>query len=167
MGDTRRVVDDHSSAIRPSLYALAVGMSSPAGLWVDRAIDLACELVANGSEAPDTVSVAALSHGTRRADAEDLVLGMLREQGVPTIPPFGSEHDRFELLKQAFAMGGVPIEMFEGPFYVQVPEVGQQTHEQELILQLLDAREHETNPSRREQIDDEMRQILRDNIRAD
>jgi hypothetical protein len=68
--------------MRSSLYALAVGTTSPAGLWVDRAIDLACQLVADGSEAP-----------------------------------------------------------------------------------LLDARDHETAPSRREQIGNEMRRILRDNMR--
>jgi hypothetical protein len=147
--------------LRAELWALSAGIASQAGLWVDRAIDVATQMVVDGDDRAEVVEVAALAHGTSRADAIGPVTALLGATGVRTVPSTASEAERFAVLRQAFAYGGVPIEQFEGPWYAQLPAYDAQTEEQRKVMLLLDKRDHESEPSKRTAIADEIRHVLR------
>src|SRR5215469_10720044 len=105
--------------LRAELWTLSAGIASEAGLWVDRAIDVAIQMVVDGDDQAEVVEVAALSHGTSQADAIGPVTNLLGATGIRTVPPTASEAERFAVLQEAFAHSGVPIEQFEGPWYAQ------------------------------------------------
>jgi hypothetical protein len=147
--------------LRAEMWALSAEIASQAGLWVDQAIALAVQMVIDGDDRPEVIEVAALSHGTRQADAIGPVTSLLSTNGVQTVPPTASESERFGVLRQAFARGGVPIEQFEGSWYVQLPAYDAQTEEQRRVTQLLAERDHESEPSKRAAIVGEIRAVLR------
>ncbi len=91
-------MDDASvDSLRGELALLAArfmrpGVSSPD---VNRAITVACVLLARDLDTPATVAVAALRYGTPLRDAESAIREMLRDQGFQAPGPGGSEAEQF------------------------------------------------------------------------
>jgi hypothetical protein len=135
-------------------------MTSHAGLWVDRAIDVAVQMVVGGDDRREVIEVAALSHGTSQADALGPVTKLLTANGIRLVSPTAGEAERFALLAEAFAHGGLSVEEFEGPWYVQLPAHDAQSETQRRVTQLLDERDHESDPAKTALITNEIRDVL-------
>jgi 3-oxoacyl-[acyl-carrier-protein] synthase III len=148
--------------LRAEMWDLSAGIVSQAGLWVDRAIDVAVQLVVDGDDREAVVAVAALAHGTSQADAIDPVTAWLISDGVRVVTPTASEAEQFRLLVEAFAHGGVSVEQFEGLWYSHLPAYDAQSEQQRVVTQLLDQRDHESEPVTRAAIGDAIRQALLD-----
>jgi hypothetical protein len=88
MGGGRRedvqVVDASADSLRAELALLAARFGlSGVGPDVNRAIRVACDLLARELDTPATVGVAALAYGTPLRHAGPVIRDMLREQGFP------------------------------------------------------------------------------------
>lgn len=142
------------------MWGLSAGIASQAGLWVDRAIDVAVQMVVDGDDREEVVAVAALAHGTSQADAIEPVTTWLTSNGIRVVAPTASETEQFALLVEAFARGGVSVEQFEGPWYVHLPAYDAQSDQQRIVTQLLDQRDHESEPMKRAAVGDAIRQAL-------
>jgi hypothetical protein len=93
---------------------------------LDEAIALAEEFVASGLGGPATLDVTSLPRGSVRSDAEPRVRAMLAEFGID-VPPAEDEAARYRLLLWMFGHMGLPIELFEGPFYARLTAWDEQT----------------------------------------
>jgi hypothetical protein len=147
-------------------WGIATSIAWDSAPWVDRAIDAAVRMVVAGDHRPEVVAVAALPPKTSQADALDPVRELLVHQGVPVVAATASWETRFELLQQAFAHGGVPVDWFESAFYSQLPAWDDQTSQQRAITRLLDDRDHESDPSARAAIANRIRDLLLDRTRS-
>jgi hypothetical protein len=123
-------------------------------------IDLAVQLLTQGVDHPAVVKVAALEPGATRSDAEPPIREMLIELGME-IPDGSNEASRYELLRHGVGFWNLPIAMFEGTFYLRIPSWDQQGTPDRAIVQLLDQRDHVTDPSARQPIDDRIRAAVR------
>ncbi|MEO6703506.1 MAG: hypothetical protein ABI140_11375, partial [Jatrophihabitantaceae bacterium] len=90
------------------------------------------------------------------------VTELLASCGVATVTETASEVEKFDVIKDAFAHGGIAVEQFEGEWYVQLPEYTRQSLLQRQVTQLLDQRDHETSPTGRQALANRIRQLLRD-----
>lgn len=127
---------------------------------VATAIDIAVRLLTQDVDAPEIVRVAALDPRATRSDAEAPIRKMLTELGVG-IPDGSNEASRYELLRYGVGFWSLPIATFEGLFYVRIPPWDQQGTLDRAIVQLLDQRDHITDPSARQPIDDRIRAAAR------
>jgi hypothetical protein len=103
-----RVVDASVDSLRAELALLAARfVLSGVGPDVNRAIRVACDLLARDLDAPATVGVAALAYGTPLRDAGFVIRDMLREQGFPAAGPDAGEAEEFITVLRAVAAGGM------------------------------------------------------------
>lgn len=84
---------------------------------VDRAIDLACRLLAGNLETPATTEVACLSYGTPLHDAEPVLREMLIEHGIAVSGPETGDADQFRAALRAFGSSAIDIGEFSAIFY--------------------------------------------------
>jgi|SRR5580698_7708659 hypothetical protein len=119
---------------------------------VDRAIDLACRLLAGNLETPATVEVACLRYGTPLRDAEPVLRQMLREHGVPVIEPGSSDAERFRAALQAFGAGVIGPGEFSAVFYQMRPPWNEQDAIQRSLSLLLHELEEATTPEGQDEI---------------
>jgi hypothetical protein len=148
------------SSPSPGLSLIATRLLLGTGAWVDEAVDVACELLAQDQETPATVAVAALSPGTALRDAEPLLRAMLVEQGVPAPPVQPTEAERFEYVSMAFGLGVLPFHEYYGELYGNIPEWSRQSPLQQRVVRLLDDWETETTPSKCDAIVERVRQVV-------
>ena len=90
--------DDDLVADRDAELALLAARFSLPGACrqdVDRAIDLACRLLAGNLETPATTEVACLSYGTPLRDAEPVLRQMLIEHGIAVSGPEAGDAGQF------------------------------------------------------------------------
>jgi hypothetical protein len=145
------------------LRRVAVDFILPTGPRVDDAVAVAEDLVASGSTGVATVQVAALSRTTSLSDAESLMKAMLAEHGID-LPSAEDEQSEYQTLLVAFGYWNLPIHLFEGPFYVQIPTWEDQGPLDRALVTLLDQRDHVTSPVGRDSIEEEMREVVRAHI---
>jgi hypothetical protein len=132
---------------------------------LDEAIALAEEFVASGLGGPATLDVTSLPRGSVRSDAEPRVRAMLAEFGID-VPPAEDEAARYRLLLWMFGHMGLPIELFEGPFYARLTAWDEQNELERQLVQLLHSRDQVSSPADREAIENEMRAAVRAAIPA-
>jgi hypothetical protein len=120
LGQVNLVTNDDLVADRDAELALLAARFSLPGPRlpdVDRAIDLACRLLAADLETPATTEVACLSYGTPLRDAEPALRQMLIEHGVAGTGPGTSEANQFRVALRAFASRAIDIGEFSAIFY--------------------------------------------------
>ena len=81
-------------ARRAALWSVSAGIASPAGLFVDKAICLAVEMLEEGDQRSEVFDVAAFSPETSEADAIGPVIHMLATLEIDVVQPAASEPDR-------------------------------------------------------------------------
>ena len=131
-----------SGAFENSLHAglalLAARLVLPGpGPDVNKAINLACDLVACDLGTPATGSVAALRYGTLLRDAGPVIRDMLREQGFEAAGPDASETEKFNTMLRAVAAGGMEVGEFYPVFMESVPAWERQDELQRSLAVLL------------------------------
>jgi hypothetical protein len=134
------LVNDDLEAYRQAelaLLAARFALPGPHRPDVDRAIDLACRLLAGNLETPATIEVACLRYGTPLRDAEPVLRQMLREHGIPVIEPEASEADKFRAALQAFGAGAIGLGEFSAIFYRRLPPWDEQDAAQRSLNLLL------------------------------
>ena len=125
--------------LHAELALLAAGFVLPGlGPDVNRAITVACELLAQDLDTPATVAVAALAYGTPLRDAGPVIRDMLREQGFPAAEPGTGEAGEFTTVLRAVAAGGMQAGEFFTFFMGAVPAREQQDELQRRLVVLLD-----------------------------
>jgi hypothetical protein len=103
-----------AESLRAELSLLAARFVLPGtGPDVDRAIRIACDLLAAELDTPATIEVAGLRYGTPLRDAGPTIREMLAEQGFPAAEPDSDE--AAATLLRAVATGGLLI----GEFYIE------------------------------------------------
>jgi len=85
---------------------------------------------------------------------------MLGEFGLP-IPDVRDDGSLYELLRHGVGFWNLPIETFEGPFYVSIPEWDNQGTADRALVQLLDMRDRITDTADRPFIDERIRAAAR------
>lgn len=123
------VVNGDLEACRQAELALiAAGFALPGLHWpdVDRAIDLACRLLAGNLETPATVEVACLRYGTPLRDAEPVLRQMLHEHGVAVTEPGASDAALFGAALRAFGVGAIGLGEFCAVLYQMLPPWNEQ-----------------------------------------
>lgn len=85
------IVDEARTA---ALWRVSAGIASPAGLFVDEAIQLAVEMLDEGDQRGAIFDVAALSPGTARVDAIEPVIHMLAALKIDVVQSAASEPER-------------------------------------------------------------------------
>lgn len=153
-------VDAVNGGLIVRLHRLAVNLVLDKPFIVDEAIALACDLVVAKTDTPSTIEVAALYRGTTLADSNPLLRTMLKEHGIE-IPGFAMDEEQFAARRRAFGFWGLSLSDFELPFYEQIAEWHLQGPFDRAIVMLLDKRDHETKPARRDEIEEQMRQVVR------
>lgn len=158
-----------TKSVEPHLDArlrrVAVDFILPTGLRVDDAVRVAEDLVASGVHGEATVEVAALSRESLGGDAEPLVRAMLSEHGID-VPVNSGRRLEYQVLLRAFGYWDLPVRFFEGPFYVQVPAWDEQGPLDRALVVLLDKRDHLTTPAERDEVEQEMRSVVRHHVAA-
>jgi hypothetical protein len=144
-----------------ALWRVSAGIASPAGLFVDEAIQLAVEMLDEGDQRGAILTVAALSPSTSQADAIEPVIDMLAALKIDVVQSAASEPDKTHLMFKAFANGGLSVEQFEGHWWNEIPPYHEQTDTQRRVTILLDQLDHESNPARQAAVTDEIRNLLR------
>ncbi len=142
------------------LHLVATNLVLRTAPFTAAAVDLACDLLAAGMDTPSTVEVATLRRDTADRESEQVVRSMLDEQGVPQ-PIAGTEHERYAAIQHAFAFWGLPLADFEGPFYQRLPSWDAQGPLDRSLVVMLDERDHESDPVRRAEIEEQMREEIR------
>lgn len=137
----------------------------PTGLRVDDAVGVAEDLVASGVHGEATMEVAALSRDSLGSDAEPLVRAMLSEHGID-VPVAQDEDSEYQVLLRAFGYLDLPVQFFEGPFYVRILAWDDQVPLDRALVTLLDKRDHLTTPAERDEVEQEMRSAVRDHVAA-
>ena len=157
--------DDDLVAYRDAeLALLAARFSLPGPCFpdVDRAIDLACRLLAGNLETPATTEVACLSYGTPLRDAGPVLRQMLIEHGIAVCGPGNGDADQFRAALRAFGSSAIGIGEFSAIFYRLLPAWDEQDATQHALVVLLD--ELDQAATREDQ--DEIIQRLRDTALA-
>jgi hypothetical protein len=144
---------------RLHLLALGVLLHRPGVVAVG--VDLACDLLVAGLDTPATVEVAGLRRDATLGDSEELLRSMLEEHGVQ-IPVPQTDADKFAALRLAFGFLNLPVSEFEGPFYERLPEWGEQDSLDRSLVILFDQRDHQADPVRRTEVEDRMRDAIRE-----
>jgi hypothetical protein len=129
---------------------------------VDRAIRVACDLLAQNLDTPATVDVAALSYGTPLRDAGPVIREMLREQGFPAARPDSSNAEQFTTVLRAVAAGGMQAGEFFSVFIRLVPAWEEQDELQRRLMVLLSNWSDETTPEGRAAAATALRSVARD-----
>jgi hypothetical protein len=161
-----RVADVSADSLRAELALLAARFVLPGlGPDVDRAIRVACDLLARDLDTPATVGVAALAYGTALRDAGPVIRGMLREQGFPAPGPEASEAEVFTTVLRAVAAGGMQTGEFFTFFMQVVPAWEQQDELQRSLVVLLNDWIEETTPEGRSATAAAVRTAARDAVR--
>jgi hypothetical protein len=143
-----RVNDASADSLRGELAVLAARFVLPGlGPDVNRAITVACELLARDLDTAGTVAVAALAYGTPLRDAGPVVFDMLREQGFPAPGPGASEAEELITVLRAVAAGGLQVGEFFTFFISRVPAWEQQDELQRRLVVLLNDWGEETTPA--------------------
>ena len=94
-----------------------------------------------------------------------LVRAMLAEHGIE-VPTAADEQSEYQLLLYAFGYWDLPIHIFEGPFYVQIPAWEAQGPLDRALVTLLDQRDHATSAAERDSVEQEMRAVVRAHVAA-
>jgi len=159
-----RVSDDSVDTLRAELALLAARFVLPGlGPDVDRAIKVACDLVARRLHTPATVGVAALTYGTPLRDARPVILEMLDEQGFPAGPD-ASDADEYATVLRAVGAGGLGVGEFFGVFMRRVPAWDQQDELQRSLVLVLDEWAQETTQEGRSAAAAAVRKVARDAV---
>ena len=145
------------------LRGVAVDFILPTGLHVGGAVAVAEDLVTSGFLGEATVAVAALSRHSLISEAEPLVRTMLSEHGID-VPIAEDADSQYEVLLAAFGYWDLPINFFEGPFYLRIPAWNDQSPLDRALVTLLDQRDHLTAPADRDAIEREMRSVVRAHV---
>lgn len=158
-----RVADASVESLRAELALLAARFVLPGpGPDVNRAITVACDLLAHDLDTSATVAVAALAYGTPLRDAGPVIRDMLREQGFPAAGPGASEAEEFTTVLRAVATGG----MLAGEFWIffmgVVPAWDRQDELQRRLMVLLNDWLEETTPEGRSAMAAAVRSAARD-----
>jgi len=129
---------------------------------VDRAIDLACRLLAGNLDTPATIEVACLSYGPPLRDAEPVLRQMLIEHGIAVNGPETGDADQFRDALRAFGSSAIDIGKFSVIFYRLLPAWNEQDATQHALILLLNELDQAT--TREDQ--NEIIQHLRDTALA-
>jgi hypothetical protein len=160
-----KVSDDVVDSWRAELALLAARFVLPGlGPDVDRAINVACDLVARGLDTPGTVGVAALAYGTPLRDAGPVIREMLSEQGFAAAGPDASDAEQFATVLRAVGAGGLGIGEFYGVFMARVPARDRQDELERSLVVLLGDWEAETTPDGRAAVAAAVRRVARDAV---
>ncbi len=141
-----------------ALLAARFSLPGPGLPDVDRAINLACRLLAGNLETPATTEVACLSYGTPLRDAEPVLRQMLIEHGISVSGPGTGDGGQFRAALRAFGSSVIGIGEFSAIFYRLLPAWNEQDATQHALVLLLDELDQAT--TREDQ--DEIIQRLRD-----
>lgn len=134
-----QVVDASVDSLRAELALLAARfVLSSVGPDVNRAIRVACDLLARDLDTPATVGVAALAYGTPLRDAGPVIRDMLREQDFHAAEPEASEAEEFITVLRAVGAGGIETGEFYTFFMRVVPAWQHQDELQRSLVVLLD-----------------------------
>lgn len=125
-----------------ALLAARFAFPDPHRPDVDRAIDVACRLLAANRETPATVEVACLRYGTPLRDAEPLLRQMLREHGIAVVEPGASDEDRFRAALRAFGATAIGLDEFSAIFYRMLLPWDEQDAVQRSLVLLLHELDH-------------------------
>lgn len=158
-------MDDDLVAYRDAELALLAARFSLPGPClpdVDRAIDLACRLLAGNLETPATTEVACLSYGTPLRDAEPALRQMLIEHGIAVSGPETGDADQFRAALRAFGANAIDVAEFSAIFYRQLPAWSEQDATQRALILLLNELDQATTPGEQ----DDIIQRLRDTALA-
>lgn len=155
------MTDDQAEAFQAQLHRLATEIVLRNPHAVPDAVDLACDLIVARFDGPSTVDVAALAADATFGDAEALLRAMLSEHGVH-VPQIHSDEDMYVVLRTAFGFWNLPLREFEGPFYARLPAWADQHPLDRTLVALLDERDQQTNPTRRAEIENRMRRVVRE-----
>lgn len=134
------------------------------GRWAtatERAIELACDLIAAGLAPEAVVDVATLSPNETWREAGPVVLAMLATLGIP-LPDPSDEAAEWELLLRAFGFWQLPVADFYGPFLHRLPAWDEQSPMERSISCLLDELDRETRPEGKAAVVERMRAAVRD-----
>jgi hypothetical protein len=158
-----QVVDASADSLRAELALLAARFGlSGVGPDVNRAIRVACDLLARDLDTPATVGVAALAYGTPLRDAGSAIRDMLREQGFPAAGPEACEAEEFITVLRAVAAGGMETGEFYAFFMRVVPAWQQQDDLQRSLVILLNDWLEATTPEGRSALAAAVRRVARD-----
>jgi hypothetical protein len=150
-------------ALQAELALLAAQFVLPGlGPDVDRAIRVACDLIAGELDTPATVGVAVLSYGTPLRDAGHLIRDMLREQGFPAAEPGAGDAEVFTILLRAVAAGGMQVGEFFSVFMKHVPAWKKQNKLQRSLVVLLNDWVDQTTPEGRAAVAATLRTVTRE-----
>lgn len=160
-----RVSDLSVDSVRAELALLAARFVLPGlGPDVNRAIRVACDLLARDLDTPATVAVGALAFGTSLRDAGPVIRDMLREQGFPAAAPDVGEPGAFATVLRAVAAGGMPTSEFFSFFLRVVPAWEQQEELQRRLVVLLNEWSQEATPQERLALEAAVRSVARDAV---
>jgi hypothetical protein len=142
------MADASSGSLPAGLVVLAVRLVLPgfAGLDVDQAITLACDLLVRDLDTPATAAVAGLPWGASLSESGPVIRDMLREQGFPVPGPGGSPAEEFAFVLRAVAAGGLPVSDLYVYFMRRIPAWEQQDELQRRLVVLLNDWDGETTP---------------------
>jgi hypothetical protein len=158
-------IDDDLVAYREAELALLAARFSLPGPRlpdVDRAIDLACRLLAGNLETPATTEIACLSYGTPLRDAAPVLRQMLLEHGITVSGPETGYASQFRAALQAFGAKVIDVGEFSATFYRLLPAWNEQDATQRALNLLLNEMDQAT--TREDQ--DDIIQRLRDTALA-
>lgn len=105
---------------------------------VDRAISVACELLARDLDTPATVEVAALGWRTPLSVAEPSIRDMLLEQGFPAPGPDAGETENLRALLRAVVAGGLDVPELAADIWPHDPEWAEHDENWRQLLLLID-----------------------------
>lgn len=142
------------------LHGVAIEFILPSVPRGETAVVLAEDLVAAGLSGSATLAVATLSRNAALSEAEPAIRRMLAEHGIEVRDPH-DEDAEYQALLVGFGYWDLPIHFFEGPFYVRIPAVADQSALVRTLVRLLDQRDHATTPREKDSIEQEMRTLVR------
>ncbi len=139
LGQVNRGTGGDLAAYRDAeLALLAARFSLPGPLPdADRAIDLACRLLAGNLETPATTEVACLAYGTPLRDAEPALRQMLIEHGVAVSGPETGDAGQYRAALRAFGASTIDVGEFSAVFYRLLPAWNEQDAAQRALALLL------------------------------
>jgi hypothetical protein len=128
LDQVNRDLDGDLAAHREAELALLAARFSLPGIPppdVDRAIDLACRLLAGNLETPATIEVACLSYGTPLRDAGPVLRQMLIEHGMAVDGP-ETDADQLRVALRAFGANAIGVGEFSEILYHLLPPWNEQ-----------------------------------------